>query len=212
MSHFTENRGVLLKFQDKLSQIKQVKGVTQKKLKTKEFNLRRKMGICFRCKTTSHTKVECPKALKQNINIEVPYAAETGFEKKNLPPQQVIQTYTENYDEYCNTMLTDMEVDKVDNLILDNLLESLAMPEHPSVNAHQEINHQINGVEIGHNYQLQTKEYQENIQDESLYEIQNFVTLNKDTGMKLQNEMKSGKSFIDALGRGVASLINTKVK
>ena len=68
-----------------------------------------------------------------------------------------------------------MEVDKVDNLILDNLLESLAMPEHPSVNAHQEINHQINGVEIGHNYQLQTKEYQENIQDESLYEIQNFV-------------------------------------
>ena len=67
MSHFTENRGVLLKFQDKLSQIKQVKGVTQKKLKTKEFNLRRKMGICFRCKTTSHTKVECPKALKQNI-------------------------------------------------------------------------------------------------------------------------------------------------
>ena len=37
-------------------------------------------------------------------------------------------------------MLTDMEVDKVDNLILDNLLESPAMPEHPSVNAHQEIN------------------------------------------------------------------------
>ena len=30
--------------------------------------------------------------------------------------------------------------------------------------------------------------------------------------MKLQNKMKSGKSFIDALGRGVASLINTKVK
>ena len=62
------------------------------------------------------------------------------LKKKYLPPEQVMQTYTENYDEYCNTMLTDMEVDKVDNLILDNLLESPAMPEHPSVNAHQEIN------------------------------------------------------------------------
>jgi len=164
--------------------------------KAKEFNLRRKMGICFRCNATSHTKVECPKVLKQNVNIEVPHAAETGFENKYLPPQQVIQTYTENYDENCNTMLTDMEVDKVDNLIFDNLIESLAMPEHSSLNAHQEINHQINGVEIGHNYQLQTKEYQENIQDESLYEIQNSVALNKDTGMEQQHKMES--DFIDA--------------
>jgi len=191
MSHFTENRGVLLKFQDKLSQLKQAKGVTKKKLKAKEFNLRRKMGICFRCISTSHTKVECPKTLKHNININVPYAAETGNEKKDLPLQQIIQTYTENYNEKYNTMLTDMDVDKVDNLLLDNLLESLTIPEYTSLNAHQEMNHKINGGEIGHNFQLQTTEYQEYIQDESLYEIKNFATINNETGMELQDRMES---------------------
>jgi len=221
MSHSTENRGVLLTFQDKMSQLRQVKGVTKKKLKAQEYNLKRKMGICFICDSTNHTLDKCPeKAIKHDMkkNICVPHAVETGRENKELPPQQLMETVTKNYHEECSNMLTYKEVDKVDNLLLDNLLETLGpgpkklsiVPEHPSLNAQHDSNHVINGEEIGNQYQLGSTEFQENIQYETINpdEIRNFAIPIEEMGMVLQDKEKSDKSFFDAAsdkGAGVDS-------
>jgi hypothetical protein len=143
---------------------------------------------------------------------------ETCHENKELPPQQFMEIVTKNYHEECSNMLTDKEVDKVDNLLLDNLLETLGpgpkklsiVPEHPSLNAQDDINHVINGEEIGNQYQLGSTEFQENIQYETINpdEIRNFAIPIEEMGMVLQDKEKSDKTFFDAAsdkGTGVDS-------
>ena len=55
-----------------MSQLRQVKGVTKKKLKAQEYNLKRKLGICYRCDSTNHTLAKCPeKALKHDKKTDI---------------------------------------------------------------------------------------------------------------------------------------------
>jgi hypothetical protein len=134
--------------------LRQVKGVSKQKLKAREYNLKRKMSICFGCSSTNHTLAKCPeKSMKHDtkVNICFPHTAETSHKSKEIPLQQIIEAYTENHDEKCqHMMLTDTEVDKVDLLLLDNLLESqgpgpknCSFPEHSMLNAEQEKSHII---------------------------------------------------------------------
>ena len=196
---------------NKISQLRQVKGVSKKKLKAREYNLRRKMGICFRCNSTNHTLKKCSEKLEKqdtNINTCFPHALETSHEIKELLSQQIIETSAENYDEKCNNVMNDMEVDKVDSILLDNLLTSLgpgpkqwSITEHSMFNDQQEKNPLLNGV-IGNNCPaLGITESQENNQDESniTSEIHNFAISIKATGLDLQFENKSDNSpFLDA--------------
>ena len=61
MFHLTENIDVPQKFKNKMSLLRQVKGISKKKLKAQEYNLKRKMGICYRCTSTNHTLAKCPE-------------------------------------------------------------------------------------------------------------------------------------------------------
>ena len=115
-------------YENKISQMRLVKGVSKKKLKAQEYHLKRKMGICFKCTSSSHTYQKCPeKAVKHNTNTNVPlsHTNETSNEIIQISSQQIIQAYIENNDEKCNNMLTDMDVDKCDSILIDNLVVSL---------------------------------------------------------------------------------------
>jgi len=177
MSPITENRGVVLTFQDMISQLRQVKGISKKKLKAQEYNMRRKMGICFRCNSTSHTKAECPEEAinhDKNINICTPHAVETGHENKEISLQQIMETCTGNFNEKL-------------------------IHEHPSLNAQQEINNEINGQEFGNHCQLGITKFQENIQYETINTDVNhdFAIPIEESGMELQEKKKSENMAID---------------
>ena len=92
-------------FMDKMSKLRNVKGVSKKKLKAQEYNLRRKMGICYRCTSTDHTQAKCPeKVIKNETRI-------TPENTKKLPPQKTMEKYTEKYEEKDKNMLTSLDVD-----------------------------------------------------------------------------------------------------
>jgi len=187
-----------------MNQLRQVKGVSKKKLKAQEYNLRRKMGICFRCVSTNHTHAKCPemeiKHENKEQNICVPHGeVEATHHHIELPSQQKIEACTEHYDEKSNNMLTDMEVDKIDNMLIDNLLETLG--PSPKVNTQWE----INGEEIGNQCQFVITESQKNIQDTTTNPdvIHNDFasTTIKNTGIELQ-----GKSFFNTLEIGTGGV------
>jgi hypothetical protein len=64
-----------------MRKLRNVKGVSKKKLKAQEYNLRRKMGICHKCISADHTQAKCPaKVIKHDARI--------SHENKELLPQQ----------------------------------------------------------------------------------------------------------------------------
>merc|ERR1712150_101917 len=96
MFHLTENNDVPQKFQNKMSLLRQVKGISKKKLKAQEYNLKRKMGICYRCTSTNHTLAKCPE--NQTIKPEIPVnAVQTIHENEVLPPPKIMETCTDVY-------------------------------------------------------------------------------------------------------------------
>jgi len=160
-------------FNDKLSELRNVKGISKKKLKSKEYHLRRKMGMCFKCTSTNHTQKKCREKPIENgghKSICYPKAVKVSHGNKELSLQQTLVTSTGKYDEKQDNVLTHLNVGKLDNLLIDNLLKPLCpdlkinqIPKYLLMKIIQQLNdlkeksHGSNVEEIGN---------QENIPDE----------------------------------------------
>jgi len=145
MSHTIKNRGVFHIFHEKMSQLRQVKGVTKKKLKAQEYNLKRKLGICYRCDSTNHTLAKCPeKALKHDkkTDICVPH------ENKELCRPKLMETITKNYPGECSNLLTNVEVDKVETYHENKELQSQQFMEIVTKNYQEECSNMLTDTEV----------------------------------------------------------------
>jgi len=134
-------------FKDKLSNLRNVKGISKKKLKAQEYHLRRKMGICFKCNSKNHTHKKCPEKVIKNdgqLDVVIPPSVESSHEKKELPPQESMEKCTEKYN--TNNMSTNLKVNKLDKLLMENLLKPLCpdlkvkqIPRHLIMNIIQQM-------------------------------------------------------------------------